>query len=204
MKWSPKLSLSPPSPHKFYQVAPSAHLYSWVESDSECPTQENNAIQQKQQQHSFTPVTTTPPCLTRNYKCKISENRFLLHCYKCTFSLAVSSVHTITDIALATQALVASSRVHTLLAAHTECLTLINVQTLPSVHRQSKTVPAETHHTSVDHGTVLFTASIYDITRFVSSTLGENSTEWLSFLWWVRTAWRSLTKFFKFVGYNLF
>jgi len=86
------------------------------------------------------------------------------------FCLAVLSMHTITDIPLVTQTLVASSGVHTLLAAHTEYLTLIYVQTLPSVHGQSKTAPAETHHTSVDHGTVLFTASICDITRFVSST----------------------------------
>lgn len=118
--------------------------------------------------------TLTGSLTQYQYTTTPNEIRFkfllLLHCRKRTFSFAVPSVHAITDIALVTRALVASSRVHTLLAAHTECLTLIYVQTLPSVQGELKTVPAETHNTSVDYGTVLFTASICHITRFVSST----------------------------------
>ena len=91
---------------------------------------------------------------------------------KRTFSLAVLPIHTITNITLVTLTLVASSCVHTLLAAHTECLTLIYVHTLTSVHGQLKTVPAETYHTTVHYGTVLLTATIGDATRFVSATFG--------------------------------
>ena len=95
-----------------------------------------------------------------------------------TCSLAFFSVHTITDVALITLTLVASSRVHTLLAARTECLTLVDVHTLPWVHGQFKTMPAETHHPSVKQGTILLAATVGVPTRFVSSTWRWRKPMW--------------------------
>ena len=93
-----------------------------------------------------------------------------------TLSFAVLAVHTYTDIAQFTLAFVASTRVHTKLAASTKRLTLVYVHALPGVNRKLKAAPTFTHYSSIHSSTVLFTSTIFGITRLVSCAFGEKKT----------------------------